>query len=274
MASPPKLAISLIVITHNEAGNIARCLDSVDFASEKIVVDSGSDDATREIAAAHGARVIEQPWLGFGAQRNFGAGVASHDWILSLDADECLTPELSHVLRQRLPALIASDAAAGVLFRTAWYMGRPLRWYRPMVHERKPRLYHRARARWSEVRVHESLQYSGAEIEFEPAFVHYLNPTLVHHELKYLRYAELKALDWRDQGRASRPYAWPLLFVLTFMKDYLLRLAMLDGVRGWIAAYMAAHYALYKRLRYYEMLHFEGSVDLADQELRAHKLQR
>jgi glycosyltransferase involved in cell wall biosynthesis len=268
------LPISLIVITYNEAANIARCLDSVDFAAEKLVVDCGSEDDTRGIAAAHGARVVDQPWLGYGAQRNFASTLASHDWILALDADEALTPELALALRQGLPQLLASAAAAGVLYRTAWFMGRPLRWYRLLVRERKPRIYHRQRARWSEARVHESLQYRGAEVAFQPPLLHYLNPTLVHHRLKSLRYAELKALDWRDRGRGSGPYAWPFVFLLTFIKDYLLRLAVLDGWRGWIAAYMAADYALYKRLRYYEMRVFEHSVELADDVLRAHRLQR
>jgi hypothetical protein len=104
--------------------------------------------------------------------------------------------------------------------------------------------------------------------------MHYLNPTLVHMQLKYLRYAELKALDWREHGRATRPYEWPWVFMLTFLKDYLFRLAILDGWRGWVAAYMAAHYALYKRMRFYEMRYFERSVALADEELRAHKLER
>jgi len=268
------IPVSLIVITYNEAANIARCLDSVGFAAEKIVVDCGSDDDTRTIAADHGARVVDQPWLGYGAQRNFASGLASHEWILSLDADEALTPELALALERGLPQLLASDAAAGVLFRTAWFMGRPMRWYRMMVRERKPRIYHRQRARWSEARVHESLQYRGADVAFQPPLLHYLNPTLVHQQLKYLRYAELKALDWRERGRASRPYEWPFVFFLTFVKDYLLRLAVLDGWRGWVAAYMAADYALYKRLRYYEMRFFERSVELADDELRAHKLQR
>jgi glycosyltransferase involved in cell wall biosynthesis len=274
MSTPPVLPISLVVITHNEAANIARCLDSVHIAAEKIVVDCGSDDDTRAIAEAHGARVVEQPWLGFGAQRNFASGLASYDWILSLDADEALTPQLTRALEQGLPQLLASTAAAGVLFRTAWFMGRPLRWYRFMVRERKPRIYHRQRARWSEARVHESLVYSGGEVTFKPPFMHYVNPTLAHLQLKYLRYAELKALDWRERGRGTRPYEWPFVFILTFVKDYLLRLAVLDGWRGWIAAYMAAHYATYKRIRYYEMRCFEHSIALADDELRAHKLQR
>jgi glycosyltransferase involved in cell wall biosynthesis len=263
-----------VVITFNEAPAIARCLDSVDFAAEKIVVDCGSEDDTRAIALAHGARVVEQAWLGFGAQRNFASDLASHDWILSLDADEALTPELAAEMKQRLPALLDSNASAAILHRTAWFMGRPLRWYRAMVRERKARIYHRRRARWSDVRVHESLRYEGSEVVFKSALMHYLNPTLVHHELKSLRYAELKALDWRDQQRPVLPLLWPLIFAFTFLKDYLLRLALLDGWRGWVVAYMAADYALYKRLRYFEMQQFAPSVELARRELRAHKLER
>jgi glycosyltransferase involved in cell wall biosynthesis len=262
------------VITFNEAAHLGRCLDSVGFAAEKIVVDCGSDDGTREIARAHGAKVVEQEWLGFGAQRNFASQAASHEWILSLDADEALSPELVHELQRRLPALMASGAAVGVLYRTAWFMGRPLRWYRSMVRERKARIYHRQRARWSDVRVHESLRYSGAEVVFRAPFMHYLNPTLVHHELKSLRYAELKALDWRERKLKARAYAWPWVFALTFLKDYLLRLAVLDGWRGWALAYLAADYAVYKRMRFYEMDRFEASIELARHELRAHKLER
>ena len=268
------LPVSLIVLTYNEAANIARCLDSANFVAEKIVVDCGSTDETCDIAREHGARVVEQDWLGFGAQRNFASTLAAHDWILALDADEALSPELARELELGLPALLKSAAAAGVLYRTARFMGRPLRWYRPMVRERKARLYHRARARWSDVRVHESLRYDGAEHIFHGPLLHDLNPTLVHHQLKSLRYAELKALDWREHSRASSPWGWPFVFGLTFLKDYLLRLAFLDGARGWAVAWMAADYALYKRLRYYEMQHFGPSVEMARSALRDHGLER
>lgn len=268
------LPISLVVITFNEAADLGRCLDSVSFASEKIVVDCGSDDDTRTVALAHGALVVEQDWLGFGPQRNYASGVASNDWILSLDADEALTPALAHELQARLPAMMASEASVGVIYRTAWFMGRPLRWYRSMVREPKARIYHRQRARWSDVRVHESLQYAGQAVAFKAPFMHYLNPTLVHHELKSLRYAELKALDWHDRRRGNWPIAWPFVFLFTFLKDYVLRLGALDGWRGWIVAYIAADYAVYKRIRYFELQKFAPSADLAKKKLRAHKLER
>jgi glycosyltransferase involved in cell wall biosynthesis len=268
------LPISLVVLTYNESASIARCLDSVGFADDKVVIDCGSQDDTCAVARAHGARVVEQPWLGFGAQRSFASTVARHDWILSLDADEALSPELAEELKIGLPALMSSEAPVGMLYRTAWFMGKPLRWYRPMVRERKARIYHRERAQWNDARVHEALRYEGQEHVFRAPLLHDLNPTLVHHQLKSLRYAELKALDWRDRNRSRSPWVWPFVFCFTFLKDYLLRLAFLDGVRGWIVAWMAADYALYKRLRYYEMQHFPPSVELAHRALRDHGLER
>ena len=110
---------------------------------------------------AHGATVVDQDWLGFGPQRNFATTQASHDWILLLDADEDLTPSSVQELQRELPQLMESDAAGAILRREAWYMGAPMRWYRPMVGERLGRLYHRGRARWTDVRVHESLRFDG-----------------------------------------------------------------------------------------------------------------
>jgi glycosyltransferase involved in cell wall biosynthesis len=268
------LPLTLAVITHNEAETIARCLDSVPFAAEKLVIDSGSDDDTVAIARAHGARVVQHDWLGFGAQRNFASAQCSHDWILVLDADETLTPELAAELLQRLPALMAGDAPAAYLRRSTIYMGRPMRWYRPAVGEQLARLYHRDRARWSDARVHESLRFTGAAPVLRAPFNHINNPTLPHKQLKVLRYAELKCRDWLDRGKPVRMWQAPFVFALAFLKDYLLRLACLDGWRGFMIAYTAASYALYKRMRYYEMRHNPQSVAQAQAVLIKHRIDR
>ncbi len=270
----PSLPLTLAVITRNEAANIARCLDSVPFAAEKLVVDSGSDDDTVAIAQAHGARVIHQDWLGFGPQRNFASGQCAHDWILVLDADEYLSADLADELQQRLPALMASAAPAAWLRRSTIYMGAPMRWYRPAVGERMARLYHRGRARWSDVRVHESLRFEGTAPILRGAFNHTNNPTLVHKQLKVLQYAELKCRDWLDKGKPVRMWQAPFVFALAFLKDYLFRLAFLDGWRGFMIAHTAASYALYKRMRYYEMVNNPGSVAAAAGQLRKHQLDR
>jgi len=270
----PTLPLTLLVITHNEAANIARCLDSVPFAAEKVVIDSGSSDDTVAIARAHGAKVVHQDWLGFGPQRNFATTQASHDWILVLDADEYLDGAIAAELQQRLPALMDSDTAVGILRRSTHYMGAPMRWYRPMVGEKMARLYHRGRARWSDARVHESLRWEGRDVLFRAQFHHLHNPTLVHKQLKVLRYAELKCRDWNDKGRPPRMWMTPLVYLAAFLKDYVARLAMLDGWRGFVVAHTAAAYAAYKRMRYYEMRRNPASIEQARTELIRHGLDR
>jgi glycosyltransferase involved in cell wall biosynthesis len=270
----PTLPLSLVVITHDEAANIAGCLDSVPFAAEKLVVDSGSTDETVAIAQAHGARVVHQDWLGFGPQRNFASIQASHDWILVLDADEYLSPELAAELLTRIPELQAGDAPAAILRRRTIYMGAPMRWYRPAMGERMARLYHRGRARWTDARVHESLRFDGSAPTFAAHFNHVNNPSLAEKQLKVLRYAELKCRDWLDKDKPVRMWQTPLVFCLAFLKDYLFRLAFLDGWRGYAISQTAASYAVYKRMRYFEMRHNPASRDTAASALQRHGLDR
>lgn len=269
-----RLPFSLVVMTFNEADNIARCLDSVPFAAEKLVIDSGSTDATVAIAQAHGARVVIQPWAGFGPQRNFASTQAAYDWILVLDADEFLGPALAAEFRARLPALLASDRAGAWLRRSTWFMGAPMRWYRPMVGERIARLYHRERARWTDARVHESLRFDGPTERFAAVFNHIHNPTLVHKQLKVLRYAELKARDWHCRRRSARMWQTPWVFLAAFLKEYVLRLGVFDGWRGFVIAQAGAAYAVYKRMRYYEMVRNPASIEQARETMVKHGLDR
>lgn len=268
------LPLTLVVMTYNEAKSIARCLDSVPFAAEKVVVDSGSTDDTIAIAQAHGAKVVHQDWLGFGPQRNFATTQCSHDWILTLDADEYLTPALAAEMAQKLPALMASDASAAWLRRATIYMGAPMRFYLPSMGEKMARLYHRDRARWADVRVHESLRFDGPSVTFDARFNHENNPSLPQKQIKVLRYAELKCRDWLEKDKPVRMWQTPFVFVLSFIKDYVFRLAFLDGWRGYVIAQTAASYAVYKRMRYYEMRHNPASIDSAAAALHRHGIDR
>lgn len=270
----PTLPLTLVVITYNEAKNIARCLDSVPFAVEKVVIDSGSTDDTVAIARAHGARVVHQAWLGFGPQRNFATTQCSNEWILALDADEYLSPALTTELEHRLPALMVSNLCAVYLRRATIFMGAPMRWYLPAVGEKMARLFHRDRASWTNARVHESLRFEGPSVLLKAAFNHENNPSLPEKEIKVLRYAELKCRDWLEKGKPARMWQTPFVYLLTFFKDYLLRLAMLDGWRGFIVAQTAASYAVYKRMRYYEMRHNPASLDNAADALIRHGIDR
>jgi len=268
------LPISLLVLTYNEAANIARCLDSVPFAQEKLVIDCGSTDATVEIAGAHGARVVQQPWLGFGPQRRLATGMARYPWILFLDADEWLSSELASEIALRLPQLMASEFAGAFLRRSAWFMGARMRWYRPLARERIERLYHRERAQWTDASVHEALCFGAPAIDLRAPLLHAYTATLMQRVLKDIYYAELRAREWHARGQPSRLWQAPFVFAATFFKDYVLRLGALDGARGYIAAHLAASYAVYKRLRRHEMLLHPESVELARAALRRHHIER
>lgn len=272
--SGTRLPLTLLVLTRNEAQNIARCLDSVPFADEKIVIDCGSEDDTVAIAQAHGARVVQQAWLGFGPQRRFATSLASHPWILFLDADEWLSNELAAELARRFPALQVSPCAGAFLKRSAWFMGARMRWYRPLARERIERLYHRERAEWTAASVHEALRFRGPSQTMQAPLLHAYTPTLIERVLKDLYYAELRAREWQARGRASRLWLAPLQYLATFLKDYLLRLGALDGARGFVACHLAASYSVYKRLRHHEMRIHPESIELGRQTLREHGLER
>src|SRR5665213_3624205 len=124
------MRISATIVTLNEERNIARAIGSLRCADEVLIVDSGSTDRTREIAVGLGARVIEEPWRGYAGQKNYAAACAAHDWILSIDADESLTPELSaEILALKTASLELGPANAdGYSFpRLAQYLGRWIR---------------------------------------------------------------------------------------------------------------------------------------------------
>lgn len=270
----PTFPLTLVVMTYNEAKSIARCLDSVPFAAEKLVIDSGSTDDTVAIAQAHGARVVHQDWLGFGPQRNFATTQCSNEWILALDADEYLSPELAAELEQRLPALMASGIGAAFLRRSTIFMGERMRWYLPAMGEKMARLYHRDRARWTDARVHESLRFDGAAVTLKAAFNHENNPSLPEKQIKVLRYAELKCRDWLQKNKPVRMWQTPFVYLLAFIKDYFFRLAFLDGWRGFVIAQTAASYAAYKRMRYYEMRRNPASLQTAADALIRHGIDR
>ncbi len=266
--------VTLVVLTYNEAGQIARCLDSVPWAAEKLVVDCGSTDQTVAIAQAHGARVLHQSWLGFGAQRRFATAQATYPWQLVLDADEWLSPELAREIAQRLPELQSSSLAGAFLLRSAWFMGARMRWYRPLARERIERLFHRERAEWSTAPVHEALRFKTTALTLRAPLLHAYTPTLLQRVVKDAYYAELRVREWQHRGRRARLWLCPLIYVATFLKDYLLRLAILDGGRGYVAAHLAATYSVYKRLRLYEVNVFPPSVELAQQALRRYGIER
>lgn len=244
-------SISATIITFNEEHNLPRTLASLACADEVIVVDSGSTDRTREIAAQHGARVIEHPWTGYSTQKNFAATQARYDWILSLDADEAVSPELDKALREwktREP-----EAHGYRIARRANYLGRWINhsgWYP----DRKLRLYRRDKGRWTGA-IHESVIVDGRVADLLGDILHYTHASLSEHLRQLDRFTTIAARDMYDRGvRVSwlRMVAVP---PTTFLKSYLLQQGFRDGARGFLIAAMAAFNVFVKEAKLWSLAH-------------------
>jgi glycosyltransferase involved in cell wall biosynthesis len=225
------MKLSATIITLNEERNIARAMESLRCCDEIVVVDSGSIDRTAEIASRLGARVVECPWGGYARQKNFAAECASHDWILSIDADEALSEALEGEIWRIKKNGPRYDGYT--MPRLAQYMGRWILhsgWYP----DRKIRLYDRRKARW--------VQVNGTVGHLESDLLHFTCDSLSEHLKTMDRYTTLAAEQLIAQGKAIHI---PHLLIdppWTFLKSYVFKRGFLDGPEGLTIAYMAALY--------------------------------
>ncbi|MDP5172838.1 MAG: glycosyltransferase family 2 protein [Bacteroidia bacterium] len=232
------MKITAVIITLNEEKNIGRCLASLGaVVDEVIVVDAGSKDRTREICVAAGATWVEQPWLGYGGQKNFANSLATTPYILSIDADEALSSELS-----------ASILAAKGKLRGAYSMNRKTNYCGDWVAhsgwypDRKVRLFPAGGASWNLSEVHEQLELGAGieQIHLAGDLHHYSYYTVEEHRERTRKYAHLqaKALALKG-GRMSLWHRW-VKPVYTFVRVLLLRNGWLDGQAGWNIARISA----------------------------------
>ena len=237
------MKISATIITYNEERNIARAIESLRCVDEIVVVDSGSNDRTVEIAEKLGARVVESPWPGYAVQKNLAAERASHDWILSLDADESLSEALEAEIWRLKKSGPQYDAYT--MPRMAQYLGRWIRhsgWYP----DRKVRLYHRGKATWNGAFVHESVKVTGRIGHLESNLLHFTCDSISEHLRTLDRYTTLAAEQLVSN---NEPVTWSRIIVSpgwTFFQTYFLKLGFLDGLEGLVIAGMAAFYNFLK----------------------------
>ena len=237
------MKLSATVVTLNEERNIARAIESLRFADEIVIVDSGSTDRTCEIADRLGARVIEEPWRGYAAQKNFAAECAAHDWILSLDADESVNEELEGeilALKQDGPQFQSYSMP-----RLAQYCGRWIRhsgWYP----DRKVRLYHRRFAEWTGAYVHESVRTKGTLGELNGHLLHFTCGSIAEHVRTVDKYTTLAARELADRGHAIPLRRLTVDPAWTIFRTYVLRRGFLDGPQGVAIAWMAGLYTFLK----------------------------
>jgi glycosyltransferase involved in cell wall biosynthesis len=237
--------LSAIVITRNEAANIGECLDSLAFCDERIVVDCGSSDDTVAIAKQKGAQVVHHDWVGFGPQKNFALSLAQGDFVLSLDADERVTPELAQAISQ---AIGRGDADGWEFPRLSSFCGRPLRhsgWFPDYV----LRLFRRGKARFNDVVVHERVICDGV--------VKRLAQHLIHHPVLRLedaisridRYSTASAASLVAAGRRVTFFTGIGHGLASFLRAYVLRGGFLDGPEGFLLAVANAEGSYYRYMK-------------------------
>ena len=251
--------ISACVITLNEADRIDDCLRSLSWCAEMVVVDSHSSDATRERAAALGARVVERDWPGHAAQKEFAVRAARCDWVLCVDADERVSP----ALQAEILALAAENfpAAAGwSMPRLSCYLGRWIRhgtWYP----DRSVRLFDRRRGRFvahHDYDLHERVVLDGPCGALRSDLLHLPYRTLDEHLRTIDSYTTTMAQGLRQRGRRARVSDLIVHPWARFVKFYLVKAGFLDGWRGLLLAYLAAHYV---RLKYAKLLALQRGAD-------------
>jgi glycosyltransferase involved in cell wall biosynthesis len=237
--------ISACIITLNEADRIESCLDSLAFCDEIVVVDSGSADATRELAAAKGARVLTRDFNGYRAQKDFAVRCASHDWVLCLDADERVTPELRASIEQARGQDF-SGIAGYRCARATEYFGAFLR-HGNAYPDRVLRLFDRRRGGWRGAReIHEHASVDGVMEILAGDLEHRAYRSLGDQLDRLQRYARLMAEHQHANGQ--RAHLWNMLInpLWRFVRGYWLRAGFLDGWRGLIYAWVEANYVRQK----------------------------
>ncbi len=233
--------ISVTIITLNEEHNLARALASVQWADDILVVDSGSTDRTAEIARGLGARLLTNPWQGYGQQKNFAQDFAKHDWILNLDADEEVPPSVAAEIQA--VAISLGEAADSPIFsfpRKTFYLGRWIRyggWYPNHV----KRLYNKKLCRWSEPEVHETLVGPGPVIQLRSPLHHYTFVDIADQIETNLQYARKGARELRKRGKRFQIISLLLKPIGKFIETFVLKRGFMDGTRGFIISVNAAH---------------------------------
>jgi glycosyltransferase involved in cell wall biosynthesis len=242
--------LSVTIITRNEAPDIGDALMSVAWADELIVVDSESTDETAAVARRHTDRVIVREWPGYVAQKNYAASIASHDWILSLDADERVTPELAAEIRSTL-AGPSSDRGYRIP-RVTWHLGRWIRttdWYP----DYQLRLYDRRAAEWTGRYVHETMSVRGPVGQLRGELQHFAYRDIADHLETIDRYTTYAARQMQESGRHAGLLDLGVHPPLAFLRNYLLKGGIRDGVPGLVISAMNGYYVFLKFAKLWEL---------------------
>jgi glycosyltransferase involved in cell wall biosynthesis len=243
------MRISAFVITSNEESNIGACLEALAWVDEIIVVDAMSSDRTREIAARYTQHVFSRPWEGYAPAREYALSKCTSQWVLAVDADERVTPEL----RAEIERALEQPAYDGFLVpRKAFFLGRWIKhcgWYPGYV----LRLFKKDLAWVTDRKVHEGMRVRGPVGTFASPLMHYTYPTVESYFARFDRYTTLAAEELRDGGARARPTDFAFRPLFMFVKMYLVKLGVLDGLEGLVLCAFSSLYVLVKYAKLREM---------------------
>ena len=256
------VSISVVIITFNEERNLARCLDSVkDIADEIVIVDSHSTDNTTEIARRYNAKVIEQAFMGYREQKNFANNQAAHDWILSLDADEVVTPMLKKNILEvkkgpwhdvyQMPRL--TNYCGHWIKHSGWYPDKKLRLFNRTMGEWKGGKIHEY---WA---LHDTKQKTGT---LQENLLHYSYYSISDHIRVIDKFTEISAMEAALNGKDSSLIKIWLGPKWNFCTSYIIRLGILDGYYGYIVCKLSSYAAFikYVKIRHYAELKRKGQL--------------
>lgn len=239
------MLLSAIVITKNEGGNIAACLDSLAFCDERIVIDSDSTDDTVQIAQLKGARVANHDWQGFGAQKNFALSLATSDWVLSIDADERVSPQLAALIKK----VIGDCNIDGYeMPRRSTFCGRQM-WHSGWYPDYVLRLFRRGKARFSNDLVHERVVCDGRIARLAEPLSHQPVEKLEDALSRMDRYSTAGAKMLLDSDKPVSFMSGIMHGLWSFLRTYVLRAGFLDGRTGFLLAVANAEGTYYRYMK-------------------------
>jgi len=259
------MKISAVIITKNEEKILARCLESVKWADEIIVVDSGSADNTREIAKAFGAKVINRKWEGFARQKNFAIAAAKHPWVLSLDADEVVTDSLKEEIKK---TVIAGAAAGYYIPRRTFFYGRLLK-HGSIYPDNQLRLFKKDSGKYEDTEIHERFLLKGNPGFLKNPMSHYSKESVKAHVEAMNKYTTLEVKRAVKIGYRPTGYSVLIKPVFYFMKHYIVKAGFLDGFAGLVYYFVNAMYIFTRELKIMEATGFSKYRLLATLHKRA-----
>lgn len=260
----PKLSVA--IITYNEEERIQAALESVKWADDIVVVDARSTDRTVEIAHAYTDRITVRDWPGFVAQKNFALDQTRYEWVLSLDADERVSPALQEEIQRLCRSGMTADAY--YVPRRAYFLGRWIRhsgWYP----DYKLRLFRKTHGRWQGGAVHESVHVTGTVQYFQSDLLHYPYCDLAHNLQTIDRYSTFGAQKLHAAGRRAHWYDVTVRPAFTFFKKYLLRQGFRDGYPGVFIAVLTSYANFAKYAKLWELQN--SSQDVTSKPIEPHE---